>query len=1106
MSDGRKRANVVGLIVVVTLVFVNVLLSIGPRSAFSEPKGAPGLQTLGVETPGVETKAAQRRQQAIKADDFGAESIDTAGSKQPAIVPNSKRVQPIPVDLVEERDGNAYLGTTDASKAPQSTGSADTMSGSPSSGSASVDAPKAPLPGANPDALPPGIPRDSAIGAPLTSETTTKLNVTDVDISTLVKTFSALTKRNYIVDNAVKGKVTIHLPTAVTVPEALRIFESVLLLKGFTTVPMGENIWKVIPAKDARQTTIPTVIGSGEISNIGLSTREMPSDALVTQLIRLKNTQASELQQALTQFVSKEGMLTAFTATNSLILIDSAANIQRIAKLINDLDVPALDQDITIIPIVHADAKDVAEKINDILGSSGEGQDASKNALPGIQRPVQLPPMPGGLGQQNQVAQSSIVGEKRALPLRLIPDERTNSLIVVADPSLTEKVRALAEQLDSPIDRSTGRFFVYRLQHADAEELSSILGNLIGGSGSSPSSTDKESSNQGSNSSRRRTGGSSISKRQQDAQNNSPLAQARERLNTALRGAGTATGRTGESAEGKVNLEGEVSIAADPSTNSLVINASKGDYERLKEVIDALDVKRRQVLVEATILEVSLDKEQGTGVELQGTAGTEEAGVIGQTNFGGLTNVLTNPAALTDLTIAAASSGSIVLPGGLTIPSQAVLVSALSRNTNVNVLSSPSILSTDNEEAKIIVGENVPFVTSTATNQTNLNNTFNQVERQDVGITLTITPQISTGDFVILKIFAEISNVIDATRNDSNGPSTTIRTTETTVEVKSGQMIVTGGLISDNVSDATRGVPFFEDIPILGSIFRKESNRQRRTNLLVFITPKIITDQFVARDETKAANKLFEQEIDRRGSEPTREEILHSDRIDRVVQEHPLKEPLPSTVTPPQSRSNSAEEAAARARTLERLSHIVPQAEAAQTVSPRAVVPPQSAPQGDSPATIPNSEEELDLKVAPALPGAKSGKATEGMSTSGISPEDVPVVSPSVPGRAFVVLRQLSSSAKGDLKGAFSYADASKTLGLVVMGEQDRGPGLFFSPGGRYTYEVGGERLTFVCLGVYSSRQEAGAAHQSLAGARRWNTLSAAQALLLGTKGWSKVG
>lgn len=1091
MSEGRKRANVVGVIVVVTLVVVNVLLSIGPRAAFSEPKNPltdavknDAVRNDTVRNDTVKPQSAKAPQK--PANDFGAESIDTSGSKTPAVVPNSRRVQPIPVDLVEERDGSTYLGGGDSTKAPET------------SPYATSKLPPEQLPVAAPAGAP-----EAPTGSPAASnpssgelpanETTTKLNVTDVDISTLVKTFSALTKRNYIVDNSVKGKVTIHLPTAVTVPEALRIFESVLLLKGFTTVPMGENIWKVIPAKDARQTTIPTM--TGNLSNIALSDRaDQPSDALVTQLIRLKNTQASELQQVLTQFVSKEGMLTAFTATNSLILIDSAANIQRLSKLINDLDVPALDQDITIIPVVHADAKDVAEKINDILGSSGDDQDAPKNPLAGI-RPVQLPPLPGGAGQQNQTAQGSTVGEKRALPLRLIPDERTNSLIVVADPSLTEKVRALAEQLDSPVDRSTGRFFVYRLQHADAEELASILGNLIGGGGGGGSTGEKESS--GSSGSKRKSGGSSITRRQQDSQSNSPLAQARERLNTALRN--TAAGgaaRGTETAEGKVNLEGDVSIAADPSTNSLVINASKGDYERLKEVIDALDVKRRQVLVEATILEVSLDKERGTGVELQGTAGTEEAGLIGQTNFGGLTNVLTNPAALTDLTIAAASSGSIVLPGGLTIPSQAVLVSALSRNTNVNVLSSPSILSTDNEEAKIIVGENVPFVTSTATNQTNLNNTFNQVERQDVGITLTITPQISTGDFVILKIFAEISNVIDSTRNDSNGPSTTIRTTETTVEVKSGQMIVTGGLISDNVSDASRGVPFFEDIPILGSIFRKESNRQRRTNLLVFITPKIITDQFVARDETKAANKIFEQEIDRRGSEPTREEILHSDRIDRVVNDHPAKEPLPSTITPPapERAKDGAEEAAARARTLERLSHLVPPGGDAPKISPPVGDAPAARPQGDSPAA--GGDEELDLQVAPKLPGA-------GAPTAAL---EAPIVSPSIPGRFFVVLRQVSGSKSKAGRADLEFADSSKTVGLVVMGDQGRGPGAFFAPGGRYSYDVGGEKLTFVCLGVYGSRQEAGSAHPSLATARRWNTLSAAQALLLGTKGWNKVG
>jgi general secretion pathway protein D len=967
--------------------------------------------------------------------------------------------------------------------------------------------------------------------APL--DTTTLLNVNDVEIATLVKTFSKLTKRNYIVDNNVKGKITIHLPTPVSLEQALRILDSVLLLKGFTTVPVDKNTWKVINAKDARQTTIP-------LTN---NEKQNPSDIMVTTLVRLKHIAAQDVQQLLGQFISKDGILNSFAGTNSLVLIDSAANIKRLQELIKELDVPALDQDITIIPILYAEAKDIAEKIEKILGEDKEKQAPT---TPVRNTSIRTPSQPGITN--TVTTDNNSPSERRSLPLKIIPDERTNAVIVVADPEMTLRVKALVEQLDSRIDQSTGRFWVYRLKHADAEQLAEIINSLISG-------TAAESSSEKSG-----TQGSSISRKSSSSERSSSRETSAQRINQNLQRNQAAQNRAAASSsgEGKVTLEGEVFVAPDTATNSLIINASKTDYERVKDVIEQLDIKRKQVLVEATVLEVRLSKNEALGVELQGTLGTDNAGLFAQSNFGGLTNLLTNPAALADLTLAAASTGTLTLPGGLTIPSQAALVSAVSRVENVNVLSTPTIMATDNEEAEIIVGQNVPFVTGTSTDSSTLTNRFNSIERQDVGITLRITPQISDGEFVMLKIFVEISNVVARTQGDPNGPTTTIRTTETTVAVKNNQMVITGGLLQDDISEATRGIPFLQDIPVLGQYFQRQEQSDVRTNLLVFITPKIIEDQFDARDNSKLKANSLENELNIRNVVPKREEILKSDALDNVVEvEKGDANNPPSTITAP---------------TKDNIEVLLPQLKATAVAPTLPEVSKKEPPvkeeppvaKGDSPAPIseiplqpdtrqkqiienykeetakknasnpvenntikdapPKKREILEFKVRPKLP-SQSAKAVETQiaPTKDIPdnlPNNIPtnapettketkvptVVQPSSSKvefsviernnsrarlkqpknqKSYLVFRQLNSHERTELDKDpnVTFADKDKTFGLTVSEGTSSTISQFFTVGGKYKVKD----AVFVCLGHYSSLEQASEIHTSLKNPESWN-------------------
>lgn len=882
----------------------------------------------------------------------------------------------------------------------------------------------------------------SETGKSKLDELTTVLNVTDADIETLVKTFSKLTGRNYIVDSSVKGKITIHLPTPITLSEALKVFDSVLLLRGFATVPVSDNIWKVISAKDAKQTTIP-IIGSANTTD----------ESLVTEIIKTTHLSADEVQKLISQFVSKDGYSQAITGTNLIILVDSSSNIRRIKNLMNEIDIAPVDQDITIIPIEHALANDLAEKISKIIGGEEEKKEvpselniatsAIRNRIAqraGLQTPV--------LDQQSTNSSSSV----RSNPIKIIPDERTNSLIVVADEFTTLKIKALVEQLDSELDKSSGRFWVYRLEHADAQELSMVISSLISGGGAMGGGM---SDNRGSSMSRGSmrgaqmgmgggfggvggTGGmgGGIGMAGGGMGRSGGISRQRSNRNMSSQG-GMMGGGIGVPAGGSMNtpiipgasnstrvtFQDEISIAPDFSTNSLVINADKADYEKLLQVIKILDVKRRQVLVEATILEVSLSEDQGLGVELSGTAATNSSGVFGQTNYGGLTNLLTNPAALSDLTIAAASSGTLTLPGGLTIPSQSALITAVSTHSNVNVLSAPTILSTDNQEAEIIVGENVPFVTSTGVNQINLGNTFNQIQRQDVGITLRITPQIGSGDFLSLQIFVEISNVVPGTRNDPNGPTTTIRTSDTVVAVKNRQMIVTGGLIQDSVTDSVRGVPFLKDIPVMGALFRRQDEIKRRTNLLIFLTPQIIQDQYDAREQTKIKAGTLDAEIDINSSAASRKAVLSNPSIDDVF-DSPEEENYENNIPINSKSSNLNNNSQSEKFTFKVM-----------------------------------KEDEINTK----LPSPKK----ENIDQSGV----------------YVVLKSINSDSKIDYK-----TSNNGILGLIIKNSNKMNS--YFLPGSLYNVKDN----NYVCLGSYDSKSEAENSNPDIV---FWNELSDDQSSLI---------
>jgi general secretion pathway protein D len=396
---------------------------------------------------------------------------------------------------------------------------------------------------------------------------------------------------------------------------------------------------------------------------------------------------------------------------------------------------------------------------------------------------------------------------------------------------------------------------VYPLRYADAASLVRVLATLLG----LPPVPAPPPAPHGS--SFMRTAARQAAGRGYDGQIGEPPPVPPATLEATPAGAGTG-----------MPLEAPIRVTADPATNALVVSATPADWETLRPVIEQLDVRRRQVFVEAIILEATLEKTRALGVDFRLAGATGDAVGLVQGNVSpppSLLSTSANPSSVAGLLLAAASNKMVRLPSGEEVPAQALLLTALETESDVNLLSAPTLVATDNEEAEIIVGQNVPFVASRATSSSNLENLFTTIERQDVGITLRLTPQITGDDFVRLTLFQEVSDIVPGTdvgrRAEDLGPTTTVRSASTAVAARNGQTVVIGGLLADAVRSAERRVPFFGRIPVLGAFFRWDDDRRQKTNLLVFLTPHVLTS-----DEQVATRALAERERMRAALPPGR--------------------------------------------------------------------------------------------------------------------------------------------------------------------------------------------------------------------------------------------
>jgi len=612
------------------------------------------------------------------------------------------------------------------------------------------------------------------------ADDTVTLNFVNADIDAVIKAVAEITGRNFVVDPKVKG--TINIVSARPVPKSLvyPTLLSALRLQGFAAVE-GDGIVKIVPETDAKQQGGAVTIGAVAAGG----------DRLVTQVLTLKYESAQQLVNVLRPLITPNNTIAAYPATNALIITDYADNLNRIGRIIASLDQPPAGEPV-FVPVRYASALDLVSILTRLAD-----------------------PAAGGGGGAPVEAQQRVT---------MVADPRSNSIVIRSEnPVRVARVRQLIADLDTP-GRPGGNIFIIYLRNAEATRVAATLRSLLSGGGDTvlPSvNTSALSAVTGA-----LQGGAST--------NAQAGAQAGTPAGSGGGGAGVATGG--------------VSIQADATNNALIIQAPEPVYNNLRAIIEKLDIRRAQVYVEALIVEVSADKAAQFGIQWQALSGIGRGGVqgVGGTNFGARgsgNNIIDTSVALSSagngLNIGIIN-GTVTIPGLGQILNLAFLLRALETDANANILSTPALLTLDNEEAKIVVGQNVPFITGqyAQTGSASSVTPFQTIERRDVGLTLRVKPQITEGGSIRLVLYQEVSRV-DSTSNPA-GIITNKRSLESSVTVDDGQIVVLGGLIQDAFTDDNQKVPLVGDLPFLGGLFRYDTRQRVKTNLMVFLKPTVV--------------------------------------------------------------------------------------------------------------------------------------------------------------------------------------------------------------------------------------------------------------------------
>jgi general secretion pathway protein D len=568
------------------------------------------------------------------------------------------------------------------------------------------------------------------------------INFDNVDIRTVLKTIGEITGINFIPHESVTGTVTVMSPTPIRLGDIYAFLQSILDVHRYATIEM-DNAVKVVPKAEAAKNHLQV--------RIGADPADMPlTDVIVTQIIPLQYADAAEILQIIEPILSTGAQITTYPRTNSLMITDTSANIHHVAQVLQQLDVEGSKEKVLLFPLKHASAQVTSEQLTRILD-----RNRAAGLAPGRANGPQMP----GNGP------------------RVLPDERTNALIVIANEQDVQTVTGLIEQIDIERPAGMNNINVIYLKNADANEV----------------------------------------------------ARSIEETMSNMKLTGVAQGVQ------------PVRVTADPSTNALLVAATPQDFKVIAEIAEKLDIVREQVLVEVQIIEVTDESLREIGVDWAtlDDAVVDSVRGFGITNLGPRINFLSGRAE--GLFAGAWQLGAA---GDLKI---GAILQALEKQSGVNILSTPQLLTSNHRKAKMIVGENRPFVTASRITETTdpINPTvIKSFEYKDVGITLEVTPHISQGGLIRLELNSEFTKLIDdITTVSLDTPTTAKRTIQTVVTMGSGVTVVIGGLIRDDKVKTVKKIPLLGDLPLVGPLFQSQRDHVQKTNLLLFITPHVMSDQ-----------------------------------------------------------------------------------------------------------------------------------------------------------------------------------------------------------------------------------------------------------------------
>ena len=629
----------------------------------------------------------------------------------------------------------------------------------------------------------------------------------ETELKDLITWVMGFTCKNFILDPRIVStgkKVTVIAPLKMSQQDAYRVFLVSLSTMGLTVVPKG-NILRVVESATAKSETVP-------IYRKGVPADE---DQMVRYILQPSYAQVETVRAALDGIRSPAGSVAA--AGNMIVITDYSSQVRDMMTLARAIDIPGSNEGVFTIPVLHSDATTLATKLNEILGIAPSAGTAGRGATPPpAPRPGPAAGAPAGGGPVNEASAS--------IPSKIVVDDRTNTLIVVSSEAGYLRVKSLVDRLDILLDTEGGSAIrVYPLENALAKDLATTLTNALS-NGARPAAAGSGAAGRGA------------------GQAPAPVAPTPSPV-----------GDLGAS------LEGVVRVVNDDPTNSLIVMSSGRDYLAIKNVIARLDQPRRQIFIEALILEVTLNKETDLGTSSHGGLPVENGSAL---VLGGV-----QTSTLKSLSVSSLASLTGLIGGligspltnsqtflGTSIPSYAVLFQALSTLDNTEILSAPHIIAIDNEKAEFSVGNNIPYQaglsfggigTSTTSSSSSsalpVGSIGQNIQREDLTLELNVTPHISSNDAVRLEIEQNTKDL--GTRDPQLGPTWTERKLKTQVVVHDQESVVIGGLIQEREVYSVTKVPLLGDIPLFGYLFKYSTTQKEKTNLLILLTPYIIKDQ-----------------------------------------------------------------------------------------------------------------------------------------------------------------------------------------------------------------------------------------------------------------------